>query len=123
VAPASIIADGRAFPLRQGRVFLYFFNPSCLHCLDAAQAMAALNWQATVVGLPTQDFEQARDFFQSVGMPRVRLSPEADKLRQIFPFQDVPYGVALEDGRVREKLHFFEQPQLANTLRQIGFVL
>lgn len=123
-APASILVDGREFPLVQGRVFLYFFNPSCPHCFEAAQAMARLNWQARIVGLPTQDFELGPGFFQDAGLRPVALSPDGPKLRQtVFPFADVPYAVAIEDGRIREKLVFFEQPEFSNTLRRLGFVL
>ncbi|MBI3666104.1 MAG: hypothetical protein HY236_07745 [Acidobacteria bacterium] len=122
-APPSIVVDGREFPLRQGRVFLYFFNPSCIHCFEAAQAMARLKWQATIVGLPTQDFQLGPGFVQDSGLPNVRLSPDIEKLRAAFPFQDVPFGVALDNGRVRESVHFFEEPKLSETLRQIGFVL
>src|SRR5579863_180306 len=32
-APASITAeDGRSLSLQEGKVFVYFFNPQCLHC-------------------------------------------------------------------------------------------
>jgi len=121
VEHASITADDRPLSLKQGRVFLYFFNPLCPHCFQAAQAMSRLTWQATIVGLPTQDFEQGREFFRSAGVTQAQLSPDAGKLRQSFPFRDVPYAVAVENGRVREKLVFFEEPELAATLRRLGF--
>jgi len=122
-APVSILADGRDYSLQQGRVFLYFFNPSCQHCFQAAQTMARWRWQAGIVGLPTQDFDLGRGFFQEAGLAPVALSPEAARLRQTFPFQDVPFALAIEEGRVREKFHFFEEPELGRKLRQIGFVL
>jgi len=120
-APESIVAGDRELSLRRGRVFLYFFNPYCPHCLKAAQAMSRLEWQATEIGLPTQYFDQGPGFFQDAGMRQVALSREAAKLGESFPFKDVPFAVALEDGRVREKLRFFEEPQLGQTLRRIGF--
>lgn len=119
--PVSITADGSEFSLRQGRVFLYFFNPSCLHCFQAAQALARFEWQAAIVGLPTQDFNQGRDFFRDAGMTNVRLSPDTARLREFFPFQDVPYAVAIENGTVRAKIVFFEETQLGETLRRAGF--
>ncbi len=121
IGPASITAEGRELSLRQGRVLLFFFNPYCPHCLKAAQTMSRLNWQATIVGVPTQAIEEGGGFFESAGMVGVQLSPDADKLRQVFPFQDVPYAVALENGRLRAKIVFFEEPDLSNKLREIGF--
>ncbi|MBI3698700.1 MAG: hypothetical protein HY238_28155, partial [Acidobacteria bacterium] len=113
-------AEGRELSLRQGRVLLFFFNPYCPHCFQAAQVMSRLSFQATIIGIPTQAFEESKGFFQSAGMQGVQLSPDVRKLRQAFPFQDVPYAVALENGRVREKLVFFEEPELSGKLRQLG---
>ena len=36
-APQWIQVDGKPFPLREGRVFLYFFDPECSHCDAAAR--------------------------------------------------------------------------------------
>jgi uncharacterized membrane protein YphA (DoxX/SURF4 family) len=37
-APATVAAEsGPPIPLRQGKVFIYFFNPHCLHCLEAGR--------------------------------------------------------------------------------------
>jgi uncharacterized membrane protein len=120
--PATITADGKPFSLHEGRVLLFFFNPYCPHCFLAAQNMARLNWQASVVGLPTQSPQQAPGFFQSAGMTGVHLSADTDQLRQYFPFEDAPYAIALEDGRVRAKIVFFEKPDLSNKLRELGFI-
>lgn len=47
-APATITAeDGKPISLEQGKVFIYFFNPQCLHCLAAGRRLAALHWGAT----------------------------------------------------------------------------
>jgi uncharacterized membrane protein YphA (DoxX/SURF4 family) len=121
--PASIVAEGRELSLRDGRVFIYFFNPACPHCLEAAKAMASFTWQATIVGVPTMDFDQGQGFFQDAGLSGVRLSPDLAKLRQSFSFRDVPFAVALDHGKVRERIVFFDQPQFGDTLRRIGFVL
>ncbi len=122
LAPPSVIADGHEFPLQQGRVLLFFFNPYCPHCLQAAQAMSRLNWQATIIGIPTQNLEEGPSFFASAGLTGVRLSPDIVRLRPIFPFEDAPYGVAVENGRVKEKLVFFDEPDLSKTLRRLGFI-
>ncbi len=120
--PASITVDGRPFSLRQGRVFLFFFNPSCVHCFQAAQAMARHQWQAALIGIPTQDYDQGQGFFSDAGVSGARLTPDLAPLRQAFPFQDVPFAVALENGRLREKLVFFEEPGFGRALRDLGLV-
>jgi len=119
---ASITVDGRPLDLRGGRFLLFFFNPYCPHCLQTAQALSRLKWNAAVIGLATQDFEQGPGFFQDAGWKGVRLSPDGPRLRQILPFPDVPYAVAIVDGQIREKLHFFEEPKLSGTLRKLGLV-
>jgi uncharacterized membrane protein YphA (DoxX/SURF4 family) len=124
LGPTFITAGDKQLPLHEGRVFLYFFNPLCMHCFEVAQSLSKLRWDATFVGLPTQEYELGDGFFQDTGIKSIQgaqLSPDAEKLKPSFPFQDVPYAVALEDGRVREKLVFFEEPRLGMTLRQIGF--
>ncbi|HYM13002.1 MAG TPA: MauE/DoxX family redox-associated membrane protein, partial [Bryobacterales bacterium] len=80
--PATITADGKPFSLHEGRVLLFFFNPYCPHCFQAAQNMARFNWQASIVALPTQAPEQSPGFFQSAGMAGVHLSADTDQLRQ-----------------------------------------
>ena len=120
--PATIQVESGEFNLHDGPVFVYFFNPTCLHCLDAGIAMAELSWKASFVGVPTQDFEFAPGFVDDTGLQDVQLSPDLDVLRAKFPFEDVPYGVAIDAGRVVERLLFFEEPELSKQLREIGFV-
>ena len=125
VGAIAITADGHPVSLHDGRVFLYFFNPTCMHCFEAAQAMSKHEWNATFIGVPTQDLDLGPGFFESSGIKTAikgaEISPDLEKLKQVFPFQDAPYAVALEDGRVREKVAFFDEPKLGETLRQIGF--
>jgi thiol-disulfide isomerase/thioredoxin len=120
--PATIAVEGGELPLTEGPVFLYFFNPTCLHCLDAGIAMSAYEWKATYVGVPTQDFDFGPQFVGDAGLKNVKLSPELDRLKPIFPFDDVPYAVALQDGQVVAQLRFFEEPELGAKLREIGFI-
>lgn len=122
VGPETITVDGKPFPLREGRVFLFFLNPYCPHCYNAAQTMSAMSWQATVIGVPTQSPTEAPGFFQSAGWSGVKISPDLDKLKQPFPFTDAPYAVALENGRLLDKVTFFEEPDLGKQLRKIGFI-
>jgi uncharacterized membrane protein YphA (DoxX/SURF4 family) len=120
--PSAIQVDGGEVAIHQGPVFLYFFNPTCLHCLDAGVAMSKYQWKATYVGIPTQDFDFGPQFVNDAGLKNVKLSPEIDRLKAIFPFEDVPYAVALKDGKVVADLRFFEEPALGEKLREIGFV-
>jgi uncharacterized membrane protein YphA (DoxX/SURF4 family) len=120
--PTVIQVAGGELDITKGPVFLYFLNPTCMHCLDAGIAMSKYQWKATFVGVPTQDFDFGPQFVNDAGLKNVKLSPELDHLKAVFPFEDVPYGVALQDGKVVAQLHFFEEPDLGNKLREIGFV-
>jgi uncharacterized membrane protein YphA (DoxX/SURF4 family) len=120
--PARIAIEGGELALTEGPVFLYFFNPTCLHCLDAGIIMSGYEWKATYVGIPTQDFDFGPQFVSDAGLKNVKLSPELDRLKPIFPFDDVPYAVALKDGQVLAQLRFFEEPALGEKLREIGFI-
>ena len=120
--PTVIQVAGGELDITKGPVFLYFLNPTCMHCLDAGIAMSKYQWKATFVGVPTQDFDFGPQFVNDAGLKNVKLSPELDRLKAVFPFEDVPYGVALQDGKVVAQLHFFEEPDLGSKLREIGFV-
>lgn len=117
-----ITADGQPYQLHEGKTFLFFFNPSCLHCLDAGQTMAKYEWKADFVGVPTQDPDWGPGFVQDAGLRDVKLSPDVESLRKTFEFQDVPYGAVVVDGTVVERLVFWEEPELAETLRRHGFI-
>ena len=119
--PAVIKTGDGELSLLQGNMFIYFFNPLCPHCEDAAKRMALLNWKATFVGVPTQDYQFGPGFVDDTGLKNVRLSPDVDLLKEKFPFTDVPYAVALKDGRVVERLLFFEDPALSEKIRELGF--
>ncbi|MEX2299567.1 MAG: hypothetical protein WD733_01450, partial [Bryobacterales bacterium] len=114
--------EGGELALTEGPVFLYFFNPTCLHCLDAGITMSGYEWKATYVGIPTQDFDFGPQFVSDAGLKNVKLSPEIERLKPIFPFDDVPFAVALRDGQVLAQLRFFEEPALGEKLREIGFI-
>ena len=119
---APISADGSDYDVREGKVFLFFFNPSCLHCLHAGQTMAKYEWQVDFIGIPTQDPDWGPGFLQDAGLTGVKLSPDVERLRETFVFEDVPYGAVLEDGSVLERLVFWEEPELSETLRRHAFI-
>jgi uncharacterized membrane protein YphA (DoxX/SURF4 family) len=123
-APASITVDGKAFPLNAGHVFLFFYNPECLHCDAAARRMAKLNWKDTkVVAIPIQDPQFAAAFLRDTGL-RAGTSNDLELLRGSFKFVDAPYGVALERGHQKAALAAtqFEDAEPAATLRRMGYV-
>lgn len=121
-AVGSIIVDGAPYDLEQGRAFLFFFNPSCMHCLHAGQTMSKYTWQVDFVGIPTQDPDWGPGFVEDAGLRDVQLSPDVERLREVFEFQDVPYGALLENGEVLDRLVFWEEPALSETLRLHGFI-
>jgi uncharacterized membrane protein YphA (DoxX/SURF4 family) len=120
--PAMIEAGDEQLSLHQGKVFLFFFNPMCPHCLDAGVNMSKHKWQAAFVGVSTEEEDLALGFIGDSGLQDVKLTPDLEILREAFPFQDPPYAVALEDGQVKERFPFFEEPDLGEKLRELGFV-
>lgn len=120
-APETITVDGQPFRLREGKVLLYFFDPECMHCFQAAQAMSKHEWQAKVIAIPTRVPQFAQGFLNDTGL-KAPLSSDVDLLKQTFPFSDPPYAVAIENGRQKAAMAIFDERQPAETLRQIGFI-
>ena len=121
--PATITVEGEDYDLRQGKVVLYFFNPTCLHCLDVGIQMSAYTFTADFVGIPTQDFDYSQGFLEDSGLKgTARLSPDLELLKQTFPFEDVPYVAVIEDGKILERFQFFDDPGFADALRGHGMI-
>jgi len=122
VAPETVMVSGKPFALHEGKVFLFFFNPECLHCAHAAKELAKLDWGGTrVVVVSTQLNQFAPDFLKETGLKADGIADEAETLRAVFRFVDVPYGVALENGVQRAAFADLESPQAVERLRQLGF--
>jgi uncharacterized membrane protein YphA (DoxX/SURF4 family) len=124
-APASITAeDGRPISLQQGKVFIYFFDPQCLHCLAAGRRLAALNWGATrFIGVPWVNPQFGDWFMGKAGLTgKGPVSKDIDVLKKTFPFDTPPAGVAIEDGYEKTMLLQFEDNEPLSTLKKIGFV-
>jgi uncharacterized membrane protein YphA (DoxX/SURF4 family) len=124
-APDTIAGqDGRPIPLGEGKVFIFFFNPQCLHCLEAGRKLAALNWGDTrFVGVPTENPQFGTWFLGKAGLTgKGPISTDLDALKKIFPFDLPPAGVALENGREKAMLLQFEDQEPGATLRKAGFV-
>jgi uncharacterized membrane protein YphA (DoxX/SURF4 family) len=121
-APATITVDGQPYSLEHGKVFLFFYDPECMHCDRAARTMASYNWRDTrVVAIPTREQHFAKAFLSDTGL-KAGTSLESERLKKVFPFGDPPYGVALENGHERSPLSRFDENEPAATLRKLGFI-
>jgi uncharacterized membrane protein YphA (DoxX/SURF4 family) len=121
-APESITVGGQPYSLQQGKIFVFFFNPECIHCLDAATRMAQYNWGDTkVVAIPTQQPQFGPGFLERTKL-KAALSNDLEPMKAVFPFVSAPAGVALQDGREKAPINQFEDPEPLKTLKQLGFV-
>ncbi len=121
--PETITVDGKPFDIRQGNIFLFFYDPACSHCEEAARHMATYSWKkdVTVIGLPTNDPQWAASFLHDTKLV-AKTSTDSALLRKLFVFTSPPYGVVLENGRVKSILTHFDAPEPQPSLQQAGFV-
>jgi uncharacterized membrane protein YphA (DoxX/SURF4 family) len=99
-APESVLVEGRPYSLAHGKVFLFYFDPSCMHCFESAQKMSKLHWGDTsVVGVPISQGQFAAQFIQDTGF-RMAITTDRNKLKEVFPYAAVPAGVVLESARL-----------------------
>jgi uncharacterized membrane protein YphA (DoxX/SURF4 family) len=123
-APATILAeDGKPLSLQDGKVFIYFFNPQCMHCLEAGRRLAALQWGDTrFIGVPTENPQFGDWFMKKAGLAgRGPVSKDLDVLKKAFPFDLPPAGVAIENGYRKAMLLQFEDAEPSATLKKLGF--
>jgi uncharacterized membrane protein YphA (DoxX/SURF4 family) len=119
--PESIDVGGKPFNLHEGRVFLYFFNPECLHCAAGARELGKLDWgQTKVIGVTTQLPEFGQDFLDTTNL-RALLSSDVETLKKSFHFVDVPFGVAIQNGRHVASFTHFEDGSAVASLKKLGF--
>jgi hypothetical protein len=122
--PNPVIVDGQPADLTHGKVFLFFYDPSCMHCDAAARFMAGFDWKDTrVVSIPTINPQWAASFLRDTHL-KAQTSLEVDKLKKAFPFVDPPYGVVLEDGAVKETFGQakFNAPSPKAEFQRLGIV-
>lgn len=121
-APDFILVDGKQTSLSSGKVFLYFFDPECAHCDEAARRAAKWKWKDTkIIGVPTRQPQFAVEFMNSTGL-KAGVSPDVELLRKTFPFGDPPFGVSLENGRQKAAHLIFDSKQPEAELRTLGFI-
>lgn len=122
--PVPVMVNGQPTDLTHGKVFLFFYDPSCMYCDASSRFLSKLNWDDTkIVAIPTVNPQWAGQFLHDTGL-KALTSLDLAKLRKAFPFVDPPYGVALVDGHVKE---MFGQAQLKPPvpepdLKKLGFV-
>jgi|HubBroStandDraft_6_1064221.scaffolds.fasta_scaffold66464_3 uncharacterized membrane protein YphA (DoxX/SURF4 family) len=121
-APDTITVDGKSYSLQQGNIFLFFYDPECMHCDAAARRMSKLDWKDTkVVAIPTRQAQFAAAFLHDSGLV-AGTSLDLQRLRDTFKFVDPPYGVALVRGHQKAVVSSFDDSEPAKTLSGIGFV-
>jgi hypothetical protein len=123
-APSPLVVDGKPESITNGKVFLFFYDPQCMHCDAAARFMAKFNWNDTrVIGIPTAEPQFAPSFLHDTKL-KAGTSLQTQKLRQTFKFVDPPYGVALVDGRqvAAYGQAQFNVPSPKADLEKLGFV-
>jgi hypothetical protein len=121
--PETIAVNGQPFNIRQGHIFLFFYDPACSHCEEAARHMSTYGWKkdVTVIGLPTNDPQWAASFLHDTKLA-AKTSTDSALLRKLFVFTSPPYGVVLDRGRVKSILTHFDAPEPLPSLQQAGFV-
>jgi uncharacterized membrane protein YphA (DoxX/SURF4 family) len=123
-APESIIVDGQLFSLHQGKIFLFFYDPQCSHCDQAARDMSKMDWGATrIVAIPTSEPRFAAAFLHDTGL-KAGTSLEFVRLKKAFPFKtDPPYGVALENGHEKGTIaRYGSNNEPEHSLRALGMI-
>ncbi len=124
-APDTITAeDGKPISLREGKILVYFFNPQCMHCLDAGREFATYNWGDTrFIGVATENPQFGGWFFGKAGLSgKGVIAKDIDTLKKLFPFDLPPAAVALENGYQKAMLLQFEGQEPETTLKKLGFI-
>jgi len=121
-APDTVTVNGKPYSLQHGKILIFYFDPECLHCLDAAKRMSKMNWGDTrIVAVPINVPQFAQGFLDDTHL-HAAISNDLAQLKKIFPYVNAPAGVALVNGREKMALTQFEDPEPGDSLKKIGFV-
>lgn len=121
-APETVTVAGAPYSIRDGKVFFFFFNPECLHCLEAARRMSQATWNgARVVAVPVEQPQYADTFLKTSGLSAV-VTTDFAKLKDIFHYTTYPWGMAVENGQARQAVAQFDGDEPLTTLKSLGFV-
>lgn len=121
--PLNITVEGKPYNLHQGHIFLWFFDPQCSHCEDAAKHMSTYKWKSdvTVISFPTQQPQWAEGFLHDTKFV-AKVSTDTTEMRRFFTFNYPPYGVVLFNGRVQGIVQSYDAPQPEADLRTFGLI-
>ncbi len=121
-APDFIAVDGKPYSLETGKVFIYLFDPECMHCLEAGRKLATFNWGDTrVIGVPSRMPQFAANFMQMTNMKKP-VSSDWALLNKTFSVKGTPGGLAIENGHEKAQLTQFEGDEPRATLSKLGFI-
>ena len=121
-APDKVTIDGQPGSVKVGKVFLYFFDPECMHCFEAAKRMKDYTWKdVKVLAVATRVPHFAGQFLKDTGLKALLIAEVAD-LRARFKFTDPPYAVLLEHGRQKHAFMQFDDAQPHGKLKELGFL-
>ena len=121
-APDTVTIDGKAESVQFGHVFLYFFDPECSHCFDAAKRMSSYVWKdVRVITIPTRVPQFAGQFLADSGL-KAPVTTDLDALRARFKFGDPPYAVMLENGHQKQAYIQFDDKQPQADLKAEGYI-
>jgi uncharacterized membrane protein YphA (DoxX/SURF4 family) len=121
-APAQITVDGQPHSLQKGRIFVYFFDPQCMHCFAAAKQMATYGWNgAEVIAVTTATPQWGPGFLRDTGL-KAGLSTDTAPMREVFKFTDPPYAVAIENGRQVQLFEIFDETEPRASLKKSGWI-
>jgi hypothetical protein len=86
-----------------------------------------LHWKSdvSIIGIPTNDGRFGEGFLSDTGLKALKAKTSLDLgiLTKVFPIPgDPPYGVALDNGREKGSVTHYEGPELADSLRKLGFI-
>jgi uncharacterized membrane protein YphA (DoxX/SURF4 family) len=121
-APDTVTVEGKPYDLAHGKVFVFFFNPACTHCGDAARRLAKLDWGTTrVLVTPVELPQFAGQFLAETGL-RADITGDFEKLKDPLGYHAYPFAALLVDGREKATLTKFEDEEPAATLRRVGLI-
>ena len=121
-APDTVTVNGKPYSLQEGKILIFYFDPECLHCLDAAKRMSKLNWGDTrIVAVPINVPQFAQGFLDDTHLKAV-ISTDLPQLKKIFPYVSAPAGVALVNGHEKMALTQFDEPEPVPALKKLGFI-